>query len=64
MIKIDDDFVPPHVIHSQSDSAQGQKQFCHNLIVNLIEKGDSPCNQEFPEMKKKRTKKAKFRSLY
>ena len=42
-------------IHSQKDPARGQVQFCNNLIVNLFEKGNSPCKQEFPEKKNKTT---------
>ena len=34
--------------------ARGQKQFCQKLVANLIEKRDSPCTKEFPEVKIKR----------
>ena len=29
-------------------------QFCHNLIENSFENGNSPCTQEFPEIRIKR----------
>ena len=41
-------------IHPQVDAAQGQIPFCHKLIVNLFEKGNSPCTQNFLEVKIKR----------
>ena len=34
-------------IHPQSDSTRGQVEFCHNLILDLFEKGNSPYKQEF-----------------
>ena len=34
---------------------RGQITFCQNLIANLLEKGDSPCKREFPEVKSKDT---------
>ena len=40
----------PFVIHPKSDPARGKVQFCHNLIVNMFDKGISPCKQEFPEI--------------
>ena len=42
-------FIQPH-----SDPTRGQVPFCHNLIVNLFEKGNRPCKQEFPESRIKR----------
>ena len=41
-INFDDDSILPFVVNPQSDPARGQVQFCHNLIVNLFEKGNSP----------------------
>ena len=41
-------------IKPQNDPSRGQVRFCHNLITNLFEKGNSPCKQEFPEVKLKR----------
>ena len=43
----------PFLTHPQAE-ARGQVQFCQNLIVNLFEKGDSPCTKEFPDVKIKR----------
>ena len=37
-----------------SAESRGQIQFCQNLIVNLFEKGDSPCNKDLREVKIKR----------
>ena len=28
------------------------EKLCHNLIVNSIQKGNSPCKHEFPEKRK------------
>ena len=39
----------PFFIKPQNDPSRGQVQLCHNLIVNLFEKGISPRKQEFPE---------------
>ena len=50
----DDNSILPFFIHPQSDPARGQVHFCHNLMVNLFEKGNSPCKQEFPQIRKKR----------
>ena len=50
----DDKSILPFFIQPQSDPARGQVQFCHNLIVTLFEKENSPCKQEFPEIRKKR----------
>ena len=47
---IDDNSIPAFCIQPQSVPAQGQVQFCHNLIVKLFEKGNSPWKQEFPEI--------------
>ena len=47
-------FMLSFVIPPQSDPARGQVQFCHNLIANLSEKGNSPGTQEFPELRIKR----------
>ena len=44
----------PFVIHSQSDPARGQVQFCYNLIANLFEKGKSPGTEEFREVRTRR----------
>ena len=46
----DNNSILPFFIKSQNDPARGQVQFCNNLIVSLIEKGKSPCKQEFPEI--------------
>ena len=43
----------PFLIHPQVE-AREQVQFCQNLIVNLFEKGDSPCTKKFPDVKIKR----------
>ena len=32
---------------------RGQIQFCHNLIANIFEQGNSLCKAEFPEKKSK-----------
>ena len=36
-------------INPQSDPARGQVHFCHKLIANLFEKGNSPCERQFLE---------------
>ena len=46
----DDNSILAFCIQPQSVPVQGQVQFSHNLIVNLFEKGNSPCKQEFPEI--------------
>ena len=33
---------------------RGQIKFCQNLIINLFEKGESPCTKKFPDVKIKR----------
>ena len=33
---------------------RGQVKQCQNLILNLFEKGESPCTKEFPDVKIKR----------
>ena len=45
----DDDSILFLVFHPQSDSAR-----IVNLIANIFDKGNSPCTQEFPEIKIKR----------
>ena len=50
----DDNSILPFFKKQQNDPARGQVQFCYNLIVNLFEKGNSPCKQEFPEVRRKR----------
>ena len=50
----DDDSILFLAIHPQSDSARGPVQFCHNLIANVFDKGNSPCTQEFTEIRIKR----------
>ena len=56
MIEYNEDFdkklIIPFFIQPESDSARRQVQFSHKLIVNLFEKGYSPCKQEFPEIRK------------
>ena len=47
----DDNSVLPFFIKPQNDASRGQVEFCYNLIANLLEKGISPCKQEFPEKK-------------
>ena len=42
----------PLLIHPQAE-ARGQVQLCQNLIINLFEKGDSPCTKKFPDVKTK-----------
>ena len=58
MITYDDNFdndcMVPCVIHPQSESAKGLIQLRHNLISNLFEKGNCPCNPKLPEAKIKR----------
>ena len=39
----DDNSILPFFIKPLNDPFRGQVQFCHNLIVNLFEKGVSPC---------------------
>ena len=48
----DDEAVYPFLIDSPDD--RGQHYFCKNLLVNLFERGISPCKAEFPEVKIKR----------
>ena len=50
----EDNSILPFFLKPQNDSAPGQVQFCYNLTVNLYEKGNSPCNHEFSEVRKKR----------
>ena len=38
------------LIHPQAE-ARGQVQLCKNLMANLFEKGDSPCTNDFPDVK-------------
>ena len=47
----DDDSTLPFVIHPQGDPARGQVQFCHILFAILFLHGNSPCLQNFPEVK-------------
>ena len=47
----DDNSIISFFIQPQTDHARGQVQFCLNLIVNLFEKGNSPCKQEFLEVR-------------
>ena len=49
----DENSISPFIINSLTDD-RGQTQFCQNLIVNLFERGISPCKAEFPEVKIKR----------
>ena len=46
--KLDDNSILPFFIKPLNDHSRGQVQFCHNLIVNLFEKGVSPFKREFP----------------
>ena len=48
----DEEAVFPFVINSLSN--RGQTRFCKNLLVNLFERGISPCKSEFPDIKIKR----------
>ena len=41
----DNDSILPFLIHPESDSAQGQVQFCHNLIEILFEKEVADANK-------------------
>ena len=50
----DDNSILKFFIKPQNDPTRGQIQFCHNLIVNLFEKGISPYKQEFTEVEIKR----------
>ena len=47
----DDKSILTFFIKPQNDPARGEVQFCYNLIVNVFEKGNSPCKQEFLEVK-------------
>ena len=49
-----DKSILPFFIKPQNDTSRGQIQFCHTLIVNLFEKGISPCKQGFLEVQIKR----------
>ena len=49
-----DNLILPFSIKPQNNPSRGQVQFCHDLIVNLIEKGISLCKQEFAEVQMKR----------
>ena len=40
----------PFLINSLTDE-RGQIQFCQKLITKLLERGNSPCKTEFPEVK-------------
>ena len=48
-----EDSTLPFLIHSQAGD-RGKVQFCQNLIINLFEKGSSPCTKDFPDVKIKR----------
>ena len=48
-----EDSVLPFSIHLITDTRR-QVQFCQNLIANLLEKEESPCTREFPDVKIKR----------
>ena len=48
----DDEAVFPFLIDSLDD--RGKHDFCKNLLVNLFERGISPCKAEFPDVKIKR----------
>ena len=48
----DEETVFPILIDSLDD--RGQTRFCKNLLVNLFERGISPCKTEFPDIKIKR----------
>ena len=47
----DNNSILPFFIKPQNNPARGQVQVCYNLFVNLFEKGNSPCKQEFPEVR-------------
>ena len=47
----DNNSILPFFIKRQNDPSRGHVQFCYNLIANLFEKRNSPCKQEFPEVK-------------
>ena len=48
-----EDSVLPFLKHPLNEP-RGQIQFCQNLIVNLFDKGDSPCTKELPHVKIRR----------
>ena len=50
----DNSILPLVFIKPLNDPSRGQVQFCQNLILNLFEKGLSPCKQDFPEVQFKR----------
>ena len=45
----DEEAVFPFIINSLSD--RGQTRFCKNLLVNLFERGISPCKSKLPDIK-------------
>ena len=48
----EEEAVFPFIINSLTD--RGKTRFCKNLLVNLFERGISPCKVEFPETNFKR----------
>ena len=50
----DDNSILAFFLQPQGDPAQAQVQFCHNLTAKLFEKRNSPCKQEFLEVRIKR----------
>ena len=50
----DNNSILPFFKKPLNDPFRGKVQFCYNLIVYLLEKGVSPCKQEFPEVQIKR----------
>ena len=49
----DENSVFPFIRNSLTEE-RGQRQFCTNLILNVLEQGISPCKAEFSEVKIKR----------
>ena len=62
--KFDDNSILRFFIKPQNDPARGQTHFCYNLIVNLFEKRNSPCEQDFPEVRIKRQILDPYHKIY
>ena len=50
----DDNTILQFFIKPLNDPSRAQVQFCHILILNLMQKRISPCKQKFPEGQIKR----------
>ena len=48
----EESFIKSFVISPINDASRGPIQFCHNLIIILHQKGNSPSQRKKPEKKK------------